>query len=142
MSNKNPEGGPGRELYRENIDNENLERMRMQIEAEGKHAILIPKEIVIGSEISELTELFKKEKISYRDIVFYSSKTGPLYGHIYISEHGATYQDIFTYKPRYTDAGTKKDPTLPRLTIKLKSNLKTHAENNKEKRVILADFET
>lgn len=73
------EGPPGGTPYREpaNPDAETLERMRKQIEAEGKRGILLPEGIKNGDEIPEFANLLKK-KIDPNNIVFYSPTTGIL----------------------------------------------------------------
>ena len=68
-------GGP----YREPADPKTaeLERMRKQIETEGKYGILIPENMKAADEIPEFTKLVNK-KIDHKDIVFYSATAGKL----------------------------------------------------------------
>lgn len=68
-------GGPYREMAT-NPETESLERMRKQIEEEGKHGILVPDKIGDNTEIPKFLELLRKN--DPKDIVFYSLATGIL----------------------------------------------------------------
>lgn len=76
MTPEKPHGGPYKELFVD-VNAEALEKMKKQIEAEGKHAVLIPDELGETGEISEFTRLLNN-RIKPEDIILYSDYRGKL----------------------------------------------------------------
>ena len=83
-------GGPYRESA--NPEAEALERMRKQIETEGKHGVLLTEDINEGDEIPQFTALFK-EKIEPTEIILYSLTTGALE-----YDQAGSWTDVYTFK--------------------------------------------
>lgn len=91
MSHEKPHGGPYKELFID-VNAEAVERMRKQIEADGKHGILIRENCKKGDETPEFVELLNK-KIKPEDMVFYSPTTGKLeYVGSYPYKYGSHYR--------------------------------------------------
>jgi len=99
MKHEGPGGGPYRELFVD-PNAEALEKMKKQIEAEGKRGIVFLDDFETGKEIPEFTELLKK-KIDPKDIVFYSPTRGVLRFNIFPGFPEGPGGDYYLYKNEY-----------------------------------------
>lgn len=95
-------GGSGEGPFREHYDSKTelakiLERMRKQIEAEGKYAIQVPENIGSNNKISAYQEALEDGQ-SPENIVLYSKKDGLLR---YLDEETARLSPIFGTKKHF-----------------------------------------